>query len=207
MSWFGIGELVPNAWLPVGADAEVSARRRTLSGVPRLAFDPIRRAAVLWERRWGRASSPQSMAAATSVMRVQQLLLADFDTALAPLDLTFARFECLVLLTFARDGRLPMTTVGERLMIHPTSATHIVQKLAAQGLVERIRNPEDGRGMLAVLTPAGREAAEAGIAVLVERGFGLGGLTGQERVQLFGLLEKVRLGHGDFGLATQATQP
>ncbi len=76
-----------------------------------------------------------------------------------------------------------------------------------RGLVERIRNPEDGRGVLAVLTPAGREAAEAGIAVLVERGFGLGGLTGQERVQLFGLLEKVRLGHGDFGLATQATQP
>ena len=50
-------------------------------------------------------------------------------------------------------------------------------------------------------------ATDTGIAVLVERGFGLGGLTGQERVQLFGLLEKVRLGHGDFGLATQATQP
>lgn len=175
-----------------------AGRRRTLSGVPRLAFDPIRRAAVLWERRWGRASAPQSMAAATSIMRVQQVLLADYDAALAPLDLTFARFECLVLLTFARDARLPMTTVGERLMIHPTSATHIVQRLASQGFVERVRNPADGRGMLAVLTPAGREAAEAGMAALVERGFGLGGLTGQERVELFRLLEKVRFTHGDF---------
>lgn len=141
------------------------------------------------------------MAAATSIMRVQQLLLADFDAVLAPLDLTFARFECLVLLTFARDARLPMTTVGERLMIHPTSATHIVQKLATQGFVERIRNPADGRGTLAVLTPTGRAAAERGVSALVERGFGLTGLTGQERVALFRLLEKVRLGHGDFGSA------
>lgn len=112
----------------------------------RLAFDPIRRAAVLWERRWGRASAPQSMATATSIMRVQQVLLADFDAALADLGLTFARFEALVLLTFSRDGRLPMRMVGERLMVHATSATHIVQRLESQGLVQRIPNPDDGRG-------------------------------------------------------------
>ena len=164
----------------------------------RLAFDPIRRAAVLWERRWGRASAPQSMAAATSIMRVQQLLLADFDAALAELGLTFARFECLVLLTFSREGRLPMSVVGERLMIHPTSATHIVRKLASQGLVERVPNPADGRGTLAVLTSAGRQAAERGMAELVAGGFGLDALSGAERVELFRLLEKVRRGHGDF---------
>lgn len=138
------------------------------------------------------------MAAATSIMRVQQLLLADFDAALADLDLTFARFECLVLLTFSRESRLPMAVVGERLMIHPTSATHIVQKLASQGFVERVPNPADGRGTLAALTPAGRDAAERGMTALVAGGFGLRGLTGPERVELFRLLEKVRLSFGDF---------
>lgn len=168
----------------------------------RLAFDPIRRAAVLWERRWGRASAPQSMATATSIMRVQQILLADFDAALADLGLTFARFEALVLLTFSRDGRLPMRVVGERLMVHATSATHIVQRLESQGLVERVPNPADGRGTLAVITAAGRDLADQGMAALVGRGFGLSSLTGPERVELFRLLEKVRHGHGDFDVPT-----
>lgn len=137
------------------------------------------------------------MATATSIMRVQQILLADFDAALADLGLTFARFEALVLLSFSRDGRLPMSRVGERLMIHPTSATNIVQKLQAAGLVERIPNPADGRGTLAVITPQGRAAAEAGAALLSRRGFGMGTLSGPERVELFRLLEKVRIGHGD----------
>lgn len=163
----------------------------------RIAFDPIRRAAVLWERRWGRGSAPQSMAAATSIMRVQQILLADFDSALADLGLNFARFEALVLLTFSREGRLPMSTVGERLMIHPTSVTNIVRKLAAAGLVERIPNPADGRGTLAVITPEGRAAAEAGARMLSRRGFGMRSLSGSERSELFRLLEKVRAGHGD----------
>ncbi len=162
-----------------------------------LSFDPIRRAAVLWERRWGRNSAPQSMAAATSIMRVHQLLLADFDAALGDLGLTFARFEALVLLTFSREGRLPMRIVGERLMVHATSATHIVQRLESQGLVQRIPNPDDGRGTLAVITPAGRDLADRGMEELVARGFGVGALTGPERVELFRLLEKVRLGHGD----------
>ncbi|WP_168583494.1 MarR family winged helix-turn-helix transcriptional regulator [Gephyromycinifex aptenodytis] len=164
----------------------------------RLAFDPIRRAAVLWERRWGRASSPQAMATATSVMRVQQLLLAQFDAELADLGLTFARFETLVLLTFSREGRLPMSKVGQRLMVHPTSATNLVQRLQAQGFVERIPNPLDGRGTLAVITASGRERAEEGMQRLVAVGFGLSSLTGPERVELFRLLEKVRQGHGDF---------
>ena len=48
-----------------------------------LRFDPIRRAAELWRRRWGPRSQPRAMASATSIMRVQQLLLADFDAVAA----------------------------------------------------------------------------------------------------------------------------
>lgn len=172
---------------------------RTLTCVTfRLAFDPIRRAAVLWERQWGRASGPQAMATATSVMRVQQLLLARFDAELADLGLTFARFETLVLLTFSREGSLPMSKVGERLMVHATSATNLVQRLEAAGYVERMPNPYDGRGTLAVITAAGRDKAHEGMRRLVALGFGLSALSGPERVELFRLLEKVRRGHGDF---------
>ena len=60
-----------------------------------------------------------------------------------------------------------MSKIGQRLMVHPTSATNIIQRLDAQGFVERVPNPDDGRGTLAVITPAGRDAMEAATADLV----------------------------------------
>src|SRR5215217_9174052 len=96
------------------------------------------------------------MAAATSVMRVQQLLLARYDAALRAHGLTFARYEALVLLTFSRAGRLPLSKIGERLMVHHTSVTNIVQRLEQAGLVDRSPNPRDGRGTLAAITDRGR---------------------------------------------------
>ncbi len=45
------------------------------------------------------------MHAVTSLMRVQQLVLAQLEDLLRPHGLTFARYEALVLLTFSRTGR------------------------------------------------------------------------------------------------------
>ena len=163
-----------------------------------LPFDPIRRAAELWRSRWGARSVPAAMASATSIMRVQQLLLADFDEAVGRHGLTFARYEALVLLAFSREGHLPMSKIGRRLMVHPTSVTNIVQRLAAQGLVERAPNPADGRGILTTITAQGREVMEAATRDLVAEGFSLGVLTSAEHEQLFTLLRKVRIAAGDF---------
>ncbi len=138
------------------------------------------------------------MASATSVMRVQQLLLGDFDATVGRHGLTFARYEALVLLAFSREGRLPMSKIGQRLMVHPTSVTNIIQRLAGHGLVERAPNPADGRGMLATITPQGREVMEAATKDLVAAGFSLGSLTAAEQEQLFALLRKVRVAAGDF---------
>ena len=138
------------------------------------------------------------MAAATSIMRVQQLLLGDFDSTVGRHGLTFARYEALVLLAFSREGHLPMSKIGQRLMVHPTSVTNIIQRLAGQGLVERSPNPADGRGMLAKITPRGREVMEAATRDLVATGFSLGALTEAEHEQLFALLRKVRIAAGDF---------
>jgi len=138
------------------------------------------------------------MASATSIMRVQRLLLGSFDATVGKHGLTFARYEALVLLAFSRQGRLPMSKIGRRLMVHPTSVTNIVQRLAHQGLVERDPNPADGRGTLATITAQGREVMEAATRDLVASGFNLGSLTPQEHEQLFMLLRKVRVAAGDF---------
>lgn len=163
-----------------------------------LPFDPIARAADSWRDRWGQGAPSAEMATATSILRVAQMLTTAFDQACAPHGLTFARYEALVLLAFSRTGALPMTRIGERLMVHPTSATSIVQRLEKQGLVERVPNPDDGRGVLARITPAGREAMEAATTDLHALGFALDVLSAAEHEQLFSLLRRVRVAAGDF---------
>ncbi len=101
-----------------------------------LPFDPIEEAARQWGLRW---EAVPEMRAVTSLMRVQQLVLAELDEILRPHGLTFARYEALVLLTFSRRGSLPLGKMGERLQVHATSVTSIVHRLEAAGFVRRRR--------------------------------------------------------------------
>jgi DNA-binding MarR family transcriptional regulator len=170
----------------------------TVAAVPRpldLPFDPIARAGELWEQRFGAAAA---MRVATSVMRAQQLLLARFDAVLKPHGLTFARYEALVLLHFSRSGSLPLSVIGQRLMVHPTSVTNTIDRLVAQHLVDRRPNPRDGRGVLAAITPAGREVVERATAELMADGFGLAAYRSDELEALFSLLTRLRVDAGDF---------
>ncbi|PSL06157.1 DNA-binding MarR family transcriptional regulator [Haloactinopolyspora alba] len=160
-----------------------------------LDFDPIERAASIWRDRFGDAGA---MAAATSIMRVQQLLISEFDRICRPYGLTFARYEALVLLSFSRTGALPMAKIGERLMVHPTSVTNTIQRLETAGFVTREPNPRDGRGTLARITDSGRDAVKRVTAELMDADFGLRALGEDQRAQVFELLRGLRVAAGDF---------
>ena len=160
----------------------------------RLPFDPIQRAGENWEQTWGPATA---MRAATSVFRTQQILLSRFDEVLRPYELTFARYEALVLLRFSRTGTLPLKVIGSRLMVHPTSVTNTIERLSAAGLVERRPNPADGRGILASITDSGRGIVEKATADLMGVDFGLANIS-QERLEaLYQTLREVRYAAGD----------
>lgn len=160
-----------------------------------LPFDPIVRAAQLWDERIGPSTT---MAAVTSVMRVQQILQSAVDGALRPHGLTFARYEALVLLTFSRRGALPMRVMGERLQLHPTSVTNIVDRLEADGLVKRTPHPTDRRTTLAEITELGRERRAQATEAVIAIDFGLVGLTEKQTAALTELLARVRKASGDF---------
>jgi DNA-binding MarR family transcriptional regulator len=160
-----------------------------------LPFDPIDRAGERWAQVWGPASS---MRVATSVMRVQQILLSRYDEILKPRGLTFARYEALVLLRFSRTGALPLKVIGTRLMVHPTSVTNTIVRLAAAGLVVRRPNPRDGRGVLAAITDQGRAVTEAATNDLMAADFGLTMLSEEERAAAYAILRKVRADAADF---------
>jgi DNA-binding MarR family transcriptional regulator len=161
----------------------------------KLAFDPIDEAARQWGLRW---AAVDQMHAVTSLMRVQQLVLGELDELLRPHGLSFARYEALVLLTFSRTGELPLGKMGERLQVHPTSVTSIVDRLEAAGLVVRRRHPEDGRAVLAGITQAGRTVVEAATAELVEARFALCDVPVETLHELSEMLRPLRAEAGDF---------
>jgi len=160
-----------------------------------LPFDPIERAAAIWQRRFGEA---RAMAAVTSIMRAHQILLNQLDRLLRPFGLTFARYEALVLLSFSRTGALPLRLIGARLMVHPTSVTNTIDRLERAGLVVRRPNPQDRRGTLAEITPAGSEVVRQATDVLMGAEFGLGDYDDRQLDDLFGLLRSLRANAGDF---------
>ncbi|HEY3604429.1 MAG TPA: MarR family transcriptional regulator [Sporichthyaceae bacterium] len=165
----------------------------------RLPFDPIAEAHRRWQENW--PEQADRMAAVTSVMRVQQMLLGEIERVLRPYGLTFASFEALRLLAFTRRGELPMGKIGERLMVHPASVTNTVDRLEARGLVRRRPAPEDRRRILAELTDSGRELIETATLELNKADFALGGINDRTAAEITALLRVIRLSGGDFDAA------
>ena len=91
-----------------------------------------------------------------------------------------------------------MRVMGERLQLHPTSVTNIVDRLEGDGLVKRTPHPTDRRTTLAEITEAGRALQQAATASVTEVDFGLHGLTNRQVNQLTSLLARVRKAAGDF---------
>jgi DNA-binding MarR family transcriptional regulator len=162
--------------------------------LPRL--DPIAEARRQWDEH-GWTDAGAGMAMVTSVMRVQQMLLARMDEVLAPFELTFARYELLMLLSFTRTGSLPLGKIGERLQVHPTSVTSAVGRLEGQGLVERKPHPTDGRATLVEITPSGRNLVEKATREVNEQVFTQLPLEGGDVEALASLLERYRRNAGD----------
>lgn len=162
-----------------------------------LSIDPIAEARRHWAERWGEDPA-RSMAAITSIVRAQQLLLARYDELLKPFGITFARYEALMLLLFTRAGELPVGKIGERLQVHRSSVTNAVDKLAADGLVQRVPHPTDGRASLIRITDRGRDVARRATEVLNGEDFAVRALSLQDREALTRILTVLRRDAGDF---------
>src|SRR6201996_7156833 len=190
--------------LPGESGTREVARARNVTGtvtvqygehVPDSPFDPIAEAHRQWSARW--PGQADHMAAVTSVMRVQQLLLSRIEETLKPYGLTFAAYEALRLLAFSRRGSLPMGKMGERLMVHPASVTNAITRLEQRGLVERRLSPDDRRVVLATITEAGQSLVREATAALSEASFGLPGLSPEQAAAVTGLLRDMRAAAGD----------
>lgn len=162
-----------------------------------LPVDPIAEARRQWaEHGW--ADAADGMAAVTAIMRTQQIILARIESVLKPLGVTFARYELLTLLSFTRNGALPMNKASARLQVHPTSVTNAVDRLQASGFVRRVAHPSDGRATLVEITAAGRAVVLTATERLNSEVFSTLGIQQSDVTSLIAILADFRRDAGDF---------
>ncbi|WP_133753429.1 MarR family winged helix-turn-helix transcriptional regulator [Naumannella halotolerans] len=162
-----------------------------------LSEDPIAAARRQWIAH-GWESAAEGMAAVTSVMRAQQIMIARVEQVLRPYQLSFARYELLMLLLFSRGGALPMNKASSRLQVHPTSITNAVDRLQSAGLVFREPHPTDRRTTLIKITDPGRELAGRATEAMNREVFEQPGLPDERLQQLVQTLALLRRDAGDY---------
>lgn len=117
--------------------------------------------------------APQSVPAATSTTRrapvdeaslgawrafiqTHARLLHRLDEELqAAHGLSLAEYDTLLQLVNAPDRRLRMSALADRVLLSRSGITRLVDRLVAEGMVERSACPTDARGSMAAITPAG----------------------------------------------------
>ena len=116
---------------------------------------------------------------------------AEVEAKLGAIGLSLAKLAALKALSDAGEP-LPLTQLADRLSCVKSNITQLVDRLEADGLVQRESDPTDRRTKLATLTPAGRKSCQEGLKVqeAAEQSV-LGKLTAAESQTLAGLLAKL----------------
>ncbi|AQU81602.1 MULTISPECIES: MarR family winged helix-turn-helix transcriptional regulator [unclassified Halomonas] len=130
------------------------------------------------------------------VKRVNYYLMRSMEKTWAKYGLTDASFD--VLATLRREGAPYALSPGGLMastMVTSGTMTHRINQLEKAGLIERIKNPDDGRGFLISLSQRGYELIDEAVAAHVETQTQLmSGLSEEQREQLDGLLKQLLIG-------------
>lgn len=126
-----------------------------------------------------------------ALLHTAQAAQADVEAKLADVGLSLPKLIALQALSEAGES-LPLNQLAERCSCVRSNITQLVDRLEADGLVQRQLDPHDRRSRLAVLTAAGRKACRDGsrIRAAAETDL-LGPLSRAEAEQLAGLLGKL----------------
>ena len=124
--------------------------------------------------------------------RLRTHVAREIEKALMAHGLNSASFD--VLATLRRSGPPYRLSPGDLIattMVSSGTMTNRLDQLEKAGLIERLDNPEDRRGVIIALTSMGFALVEEAVTAHVENQHRLlGGLDAQERATLEGLLRK-----------------
>src|SRR4051812_6714808 len=102
-----------------------------------------------------------------TILRTAHAAEGEVESKLGAIGLSLPKLVALKALSDAGES-LPLTQLAERLSCVKSNITQLVDRLEADGLVERQSDPHDRRTRLAVLTGAGRKACQEGMRLQKE---------------------------------------
>ncbi|GLI28265.1 MarR family transcriptional regulator [Agromyces rhizosphaerae] len=122
-------------------------------------------------------------------------------TAFARSELESWEFDVLSALRRAGEPyRLSPKALLQQTLVSSGTMTNRIDRLVERGLVSRQTDPNDGRGILVVMSTAGLNRVDAAITRLVDAEAELlGSLPAAERNRLANLLRKLSLGFDELG--------
>ncbi len=88
------------------------------------------------------------------------------DRALGELGVSFAQYNVLRILGGIGAEGHPRCEIARRMIDRAPDVTRLIDRLESRGLVERDRDPEDGRRSRARITPAGLDVLHQATAAL-----------------------------------------
>lgn len=135
---------------------------------------------------------PAARADLNTLLHTAHLVEHGVEARLATVGLSLAKLAALTALAEGGES-MPLTQLAERLACVKSNITQLVDRLEADGLVQRQADPNDRRARLATLTAAGRKACKEGLRVKQEfEQTLLKKLTATESRTLAELLAKVK---------------
>src|SRR6476620_6682269 len=108
-----------------------------------------------------RIASQSPLVDLATILRTAHAAEGEVESKLSEIGLSLAKLIALKALSDAGES-LPLTQLAERLSCVKSNITQLVDRLEADGLVNRAGDPNDRRSRLAVLTDAGRAAFAKG---------------------------------------------
>jgi DNA-binding MarR family transcriptional regulator len=134
----------------------------------------------------------EPIAITARLFRLQAKLSPKLESVFDRFGIRGGDFGVIATLVRLGDASVSQRRLASELALSPGTVSIRLDRLVHRGLVERSGDPEDGRGALFLLTPAGRELFEACAPEHLANAHDLvSGLSERERVQLGELLGKL----------------
>jgi DNA-binding MarR family transcriptional regulator len=123
--------------------------------------------------------------------------------------LSLPEYETLLQIAQAPERRMRMSQIASRVLLSKSGVTRLVDRLVADGFVERSQCSSDARGAEAGLTPAGLERLRAAATTHlrgIERYF-LSAVEADDLVVLRRMMDSISQQAGGDAIATEACEP